>query len=278
MARDRAGLRAAGNLERDPRIGAAWDKRHLPTKTLLAYKQARFSQAGTIVGSRRTMSRFGRGARVQCREPASPKPERWSGAGALRPGLGEAPGPARGRLSQAGTMVRHTCSASRLGRSTPHAANQSLPRRDDVQIRARTVLAREKHRMRTGPISPKPRRWALFAAQRPCSGETPAFLPEKQAIRAQRPCLGEIRWRKIPAWESRREGPTPLPGKTSRPSPARIGRFLPSRDVVQKCGRFRAPAAKTLPSKDDGPLLRRKVLAWEKRRVQTGPISPEPGR
>lgn len=129
-----------------------------------------------------------------------------------------------------------------------------------------------------GAISPKQGRRSETSAQRLGLGGTPGLQPEKRAIPAQRPCWGEIGARKIPPWERRGEGPPRLPAGTPRPSPARTGEFLPSRDVAQKSGRFRAPTAKFLPSKDDGPILRRNVLAWEKRRRPPGGISPKAGR
>ena len=131
---------------------------------------------------------------------------------------------------------------------------------------------------RQGAISPKQGRRSETSAQRLGLGGTPAFQPEIGAIPAQRPCWGEIGPRKIPPWERRGEGPPRLPAGTPRPSPARSSEFLPSRDVAQKSGRFPAPTAKLLPSKDDGPILRRNVLAWEKRRRPPGGISPKAGR
>ena len=249
MARDRAEMRAVGNLERDPRIGAAWDKRHLPTKTLLAYRQAHFSPSRN--DSRMQAHNVPAWEKHPCAE-SPPLPSR--GDGRAR---------ARNVLARERRRVR------------PGAI---LPSGDDGQTHVHNVPAWEKHPTCSEPISPKTGRCSNSGAHCLGLGETPAFLPEKQANRAQRPCSGEIGWRKIPAWEGRREGPTPLPGETSRPSPARTGEFLPSRDVAQKSGRFRAPAAKTLPSRDDEPFLRRNVLAWEKPRMRTGPISPKTGR
>ncbi len=89
------------------------------------------------------------------------------------------------------------------------------------------------------------------------------FEMQIRTILAQRLGLGEIRVRNVPAREKRREGSTRLPAETPRPSPARTGEFLPSRDVARKCGRFRAPTARFLPSEDDGQVLRRNVPASE---------------
>ena len=90
-------------------------------------------------------------------------------------------------------------------------------------------------------------------------------MPEQRvrAILAQRLGSGEIRVRKIPAREKRREGPSRLPAGTSEPLSARKGRPLPRRDVVQTWARFGARRAAVLPSKDDAPLIWRNVPAWE---------------
>ena len=56
---------------------------------------------------------------------------------------------------------------------------------------------------------------------------------------AQGPCLGE------PTRRAAR-----LPAGTPPSTRARMGRFLPRRDVVQKLGPFRAPNQKTLPRRD----------------------------
>lgn len=71
-------------------------------------------------------------------------------------------------------------------------------------------------------------------------------MPEQRirAILTQRPGSGEMRVRKIPAWESRREGPTRLPAGTSDPFSARKGRSLPRRDLVQAWARFGATQSK----------------------------------
>lgn len=131
---------------------------------------------------------------------------------------------------------------------------------------------------RQGAISPKQGRCSETGAQRPGLGGTPVFQPEKWAIPAQRPGSGEIGARKIPTWESWREGPPRLPAGTPRPSSARSSKFLPSRDAAQRSGLFPAPTAKLLPSRDVDPAYPRIVLALEKRRHPSGAASPKQGR
>lgn len=90
-------------------------------------------------------------------------------------------------------------------------------------------------------------------------------MPEQRirAILAQRLGSGEIRVRKVPAWESRREGISRLPANTPDPFSARKGDSLPRRDVVQTWARFGARRAEILPSKDDVPGMTHNVPAWE---------------
>ncbi len=78
-------------------------------------------------------------------------------------------------------------------------------------------------------------------------------MPEQRirAILAQRPNSGEMRVRKIPAWEKRREGTSRLPAGTSEAFSARKGDSLPRRDVVQTRAAFGACRAEILPSGDD---------------------------
>ena len=130
-------------------------------------------------------------------------------------------------------------------------------------IRVYIVPALESPRHQPPPASPKQGRCAAQPAQRPCLGGFGGFRKETGPILAQRPGLGEIRVRKIPAWEKRREGPLRLPAETSEPFSAQKGRSLPRRDVVQAWARFGARKAVILPSKDDAPLIWRNVLAWE---------------
>ena len=112
-------------------------------------------------------------------------------------------------------------------------------------------------------VPPKSGRCAACPAQSPGLGGIGAFERRMRAILAQRPGSGEIRVRKVPAWESRREGISRLPAKTSEPFSAQKGNSLPRRDLVQTWARFGARKAAVLPSKDDAPPTLRNVAAWE---------------
>ena len=113
-------------------------------------------------------------------------------------------------------------------------------------------------------ISPKAGRCAGICALCPDLGENRALESPNPAFLAQRLGLGEIGARKVPAWESCREGRRLLPAETSHPIRARMGRFLPRRDVVQISTRFLSPTRPFLPRRDDAPESARFVPPWEK--------------
>ena len=99
-----------------------------------------------------------------------------------------------------------------------------------------------------------------------------------RAIPAQRPGLGEKGLRKIPAWESLREGPSRLPAGTPEAFSARKGGSLPRRDDAQIRAIFDARKAEILPSKDDAPRARRNFAAWEDPLPASTIDSPKAGR
>ena len=90
-------------------------------------------------------------------------------------------------------------------------------------------------------------------------------MPDQRirAILAQHPGSGEKQVRKIPARESRREGPSRLPAGTSEAFSTRKGNSLPRRALVQIRAASGACRAEILPSRDDLPGMTHNVPTWE---------------
>ncbi len=154
----------------------------------------------------------------------------------------------------------------------------ALPRQVDVPRKLREIPAWESPMPTSKAISPKQGRCAAHPAQRPGLGGFAIPDQRIRAILAQRPGSGEIRVRKVPAWESRREGISRLPAKTSEPFSAQKGNSLPRRDLVAGTGRFCAPEAGILPSGDDVPRMAHVVPPWEDALPANATASPKAGR
>lgn len=186
---------------------------------------------------------------------------------AVRPGAGRA---AHGDQSAATQCPAPRAATSRLGRRFWRPAQvpspiqrPNPPKAGRCTTPGTTPRLGRTSRKPTRPISPKTGRCATPYAQRPGLGEIGKFERRMRAILAQGLGSGETRARKIPAWESRREGPAHLPAKTSEALWTQKGDSLPKRDLAPKRGRFCAPEAEILPSKDDAPSILNNVPAWE---------------
>ncbi len=120
--------------------------------------------------------------------------------------------------------MRHSpCARSMLGRASRQTARRSLPKQG---------------------------RYATHPAHRPCLGGFAMPEQRMRAILAQRPGLGEMRVRKVPAWERYQKGPTHLPAQTQTTKVGIIPASLPGRDVVQKQGQNSSPSIEFFPSRD----------------------------
>ena len=167
---------------------------------------------------------------------------------------------------------------SRLGRILCQPARSLLPRRDDVPCTRNNVSAREKLLLAHAAHSPKPGRCAASCAQRPGLGESGELEQRKRPILPQRPCLGEKRARKVPALESRREGPARLPADLSNHVSPQKDDSLQRRDLAQTRADSGAREAVVLQSKDNAPLFLRNVSAWESLLQTCEPSPPKAGR
>ena len=165
-----------------------------------------------------------------------------------------------------------------LGRASRQPTRSLLPSKDDAARMRHNVSAREDPLPAGTIASPKAGRCGKEAAQRLGLGGFDGFEKKTRLIPAKRPGLGEKRPRKIPARESRREGPSRLPAGTSEPFSARKGGSLPRRDVVQTRASFGARKAEILPSKDDAPKARRNFPAWKSPPPTSTSASPKAGR